>query len=892
MLFETLSLGTFEPTRADAPYLNTPRSLEACRLNGVNPVELVEVPLDEFRKDFPNDLDAAQRRYERVDGARRRILNNVLADWKQLCDIGWKPKKDRPKSAKETIIPVEPEAHCELLEIQAEMFRKIERDQMGNLRRLLHKEIKHAVDEQRHQEILNKHEEIKAKSDDNKKERQQHKEELHRKHIEYMKKKEEERQAEIKKFQLMESEMARQKKIDDEIKAKRQKRQRENLETQRVMEAEETRAQKERILKDIALKTEQRKQMLAFRDQEAKLRQDQVQANREKHKSDRGNEVEQRLKKAKDDMENDVESRRVEILRRMEEDERKRKELKERKERQRQEELRHSNDAMLEKLNYAKKCAYGGAEERALKIKAEMDFKDMLAKQELNKVKDSQEKRRAIKLIRQEAYELANLRRQKMDEHRRAKLDEALKNKEDRCNAIKQGYTTLKTMRRTMKDIIIKATTSLKDEIHGLAHRGELSPDRVIHKAVEVTDHVLFPHLQRKFGTVDKFDDSALAAFMGQNTSESAGSADALGRASTAPQNTIAGSLDEGLRPTTGADKSKSQGMLASRSTKGTLKLKVLTKDTLVESLVEGKVKIVEAAMEEDRVKALPKSEQKKGRTGSPSGAAKRSSAANNILNQSSSSASSSSSLVGGSSSSIDAGAMSSLSPSGSKMPSISSGKNRLKPVDRSPQYDDDDEQIFPVYDYSINDGSTVGGSQKGSKAGTGSKHKQEDKPGFRPLQDGEFRREFSSDHPLAGGKGQYKRELAAGKKLAGVHPGKKEMTIERLTIDAQVKIVDPQRQLEILRREQNDALMRVLEDERFAEDSREKALLQLVGDDEETTRERAQLELIFSDERKRASERIVRLTKEHETRIKEAVLTLANMNNDKKKGSRKPLAS
>ena len=60
---EQLSLATFEDNRAYAPYLTTPRSLEACGMSGVNPVELVEVPIAEFQKDFPNDPDAAQRRY-------------------------------------------------------------------------------------------------------------------------------------------------------------------------------------------------------------------------------------------------------------------------------------------------------------------------------------------------------------------------------------------------------------------------------------------------------------------------------------------------------------------------------------------------------------------------------------------------------------------------------------------------------------------------------------------------------------------------------------------------------------------------------------------------------------------------------------------------------------
>ena len=65
---EELSLATFEPQHAQAPYLNSPRSIEACRIHGVNPIELVALPYEEFRKDFPNDDDAARRRFDRIDG--------------------------------------------------------------------------------------------------------------------------------------------------------------------------------------------------------------------------------------------------------------------------------------------------------------------------------------------------------------------------------------------------------------------------------------------------------------------------------------------------------------------------------------------------------------------------------------------------------------------------------------------------------------------------------------------------------------------------------------------------------------------------------------------------------------------------------------------------------
>lgn len=135
MEVERLSLENFEPSRAHAPYLNTPRSVEACRRHGVTPIELVEVSIDEFRKTFPNDPDIANRRYgkcieimgivswrlnvERINGARLRILRNVLVEWQHLKEIGWTPEiKVARVPQGEQIIPVPPEAHCELLEIQ------------------------------------------------------------------------------------------------------------------------------------------------------------------------------------------------------------------------------------------------------------------------------------------------------------------------------------------------------------------------------------------------------------------------------------------------------------------------------------------------------------------------------------------------------------------------------------------------------------------------------------------------------------------------------------------------------------------------------------------------------------------------------------------------------
>ena len=168
---EPMSLATFEPNRAFAPYLNTPRSLEACRLHGVNPIELVEIPISEFHKDFPNDPDAALRRFDRIDGARRRVLAEVTAEWKRLVATNWKPQIVRPKSAKEAILEVPPEAHCTLLELQAQRFRKIEQENWNAYNRLLRMEVKKADAEVKGKKILGKHDEIAAHNDELRKKR-------------------------------------------------------------------------------------------------------------------------------------------------------------------------------------------------------------------------------------------------------------------------------------------------------------------------------------------------------------------------------------------------------------------------------------------------------------------------------------------------------------------------------------------------------------------------------------------------------------------------------------------------------------------------------------------------------------------------------------------------
>ena len=114
-----------------------------------------------------------------------------------------------------------------------------------------------------------------------------------------------------------------------------------------------------------------------------------------------------------------------------------------------------------------------------------------------------------------------------------------------------------------------------------------------------------------------------------------------------------------------------------------------------------------------------------------------------------------------------------------------------------------------------------------------------------RPLTpEGKFRAEHSADHPFAGGKGQYARESAAGRQrlVPGKHrnrapPSAPERLAEVMSRQEQKKH-DLQRQLEGLRKHQNQALLEVLEDERQAEEERT-GLARGVSDTKERNRYR-----------------------------------------------------
>ncbi len=68
----------------------------------------------------------------------------------------------------------------------------------------------------------------------------------------------------------------------------------------------------------------------------------------------------------------------------------------------------------------------------------------------------------AIRVTRQEAHEIALQRAQKAEEYRKERILQQLEFKEERSNAIKQGFQMLSQMRTNMKDIMVKTNLELK----------------------------------------------------------------------------------------------------------------------------------------------------------------------------------------------------------------------------------------------------------------------------------------------------------------------------------------------------------------------------------------------------------------------------------------------
>jgi hypothetical protein len=896
---EPLSLGTFEPGHALEPYLNTPRSLEACRRHGVAPVELVEIPFDEFRKAFPNDADAAQRRYERIDGARRRVLVNVLKEWDQICLEGWTPEIPMIDSTKETIIKVDPAAHSSMLERQAERFRKIERDQWAQMQRMVKLQMSHAVRELANNEIIKQQEAIGAALDDSKKEMARKRDELFQAQIAKKKKEDEDRAIEVRRLQQIEAEEARAVKERKEKKAFEEKRMREHREMERRRREEYTREVKESIKNDFNQRTDAKVADNARRDRERKMRIDDHKAMLAYEKAKKSKVVQDRMSIAQKHL-NDLRTTLADEKRKKieeEEDEWNKKKKKDEEDRLKRGQA--NNGALKEKLDRIRKQNEDVIQNKIERTKAQMELKEALFAQEQAKMRNEMERRKNIKMIRQEAFELAARRRKKADDHKRATLLAEVKRKDDRYQAMKEGGETLNQMRHVMAEIMDKTKHTLKDGVHDLSHKGILSPSKVVDKVLEVSANVMFPHLSQKFvvTTVPKMDDEELDQLAGTSSS----------RAMTAPvgkKNSSLGLTDGDF----GVSKKKPASSRRSKREKSThLPLEVLAPHKVAKDVVVTHKQVVEGTIDPTRTASPPKER----------GVDRHQSIASTMRQQMQATVQSMGGVtpyrppaprsVGGDANSIGEGSSRDGEPE-VFTPSVNMGTTEVRlqrPIastvdgkysvtgkdvaglfaDDKSYGSGDSPMVFDRDSNLNNTGMRSMGPSVDAVYAEATKKEIKKGPDGREWKatPGEFRREYSKDHPLAGGKGKYSKEKRSGKRPVGagaalnaVKEGKLK-TLEKLTVTIDSsdmrtpnQPVDLRRALENLRKDQNEILLRVLDEERKFEEDRVKA-----GKMAKDISERNRLELVFAEERRRASERIINLTKEHEAKLKLAVVNM-----------------
>lgn len=880
-LQEPLSLGTFEAGKAYEPYLNTPRSLEACRMSGINPIELVEIPVGEFQRDHPNDPDMAQRRFERVDGARRRILAKVKSDWRQLCASGWIPLEDRTKKTKETIIPVSSAAHCQLLEYQAEQFRKIEKDNWDALTRKLKIDIKLADVEQRNKNIVQKHQEIETNNANLEKERQLARETLYKEQLDRLRKKEEDEKEDIRRLQALDLKMALEKKEQEERNKVKERERMERKEFDRVQRAQYTKHLVSSIVAGMESEQETKKKLFDIREQSTTNRLNSFQKEREDEIARRKRDREERIAKAREEAKKIEDEDREILMEQIRKNEAHRREIALNKDKERLAMAVSNENLVKEKLTKIKEITEEAVNQKAAKTLQELSLKEELARQELAKVRDAQEKRRRIKAIRQESFKIASIRAQKQDEYRLMKQHTDLKYKEERSAAIKKGFFALDHMRNSMKDIMEKTNNELREEIQRLKHIDDFAPDSVVESAIQVGKSVLFPLLQKTFGIVeDAKSTSNITLQKGADLFPSAFTltlTDDLAPPGTAPTGGTSGGAIHRSGTAATPCQSKSKG----RKGFDPLQIQSITQERLASTLKETKQVVL------------------RGGEGSPYKRASTSTPvpdfSNNFFDDDDEQSLDGDQVAKNRSDDANAAAAilklddvdpysplghkaatsrnknnSSLTPSNPKPKRPISGiKNRASTSSSA-----DDVQI-PMYKFDplrddrgeLTEAMDRGGglaspgdpNELSNSGGFGPNGKKKLAVIFRPPSRprirtdvnpkasylnpplGKFRREFSLDHPLAkGGTGKYSKELKNGVTPAGLDiPNATEKMahtsvsntiatankIEKLTYSAQTRVVDPRSRLEQLKKEQDEELKKIIKEEREAEQVRDDVL-------------------------------------------------------------------
>lgn len=133
-----------------------------------------------------------------------------------------------------------------------------------------------------------------------------------------------------------------------------------------------------------------------------------------------------------------------------------------------------------------------------------------------------------------------------------------------------------------------------------------------------------------------------------------------------------------------------------------------------------------------------------------------------------------------------------------------------------------------------------------------------------------EFRREFSKDHPLAGGKGKYPHERAQGQVPLGFHDlnHAAKSSPQRVSVVKKELVVEPVRQFLKYKDDVEKLFLIALEEEELAEQERMYALSLHYAD----SQERDSIMKVIQEDRARASSRLRDIAEHNEKTLKTAL--------------------
>lgn len=261
----------------------------------------MEIPYREFQRAFPDDPEGAMRRFEKIDGARRLLLDAVVKEWEELRDSDF--RADVPEhSAGETIITVDPEAYSTVLEIQAAQFRKIEQQQWKSLQKIIFNEMRAAARDVENKRIIRKQESIGEYNRKLLRDRDLAREEIRRQLEADRKRKEEEREEEVRAAQRMYMEQVQRDKAMEEENKRKERANQMRLAQERLRREEQFKQAKDNIFQKMRANAEERHKQLNDKEQELA---DRMKAEREKREADakeRKEKVQARLSKAKEEL--------------------------------------------------------------------------------------------------------------------------------------------------------------------------------------------------------------------------------------------------------------------------------------------------------------------------------------------------------------------------------------------------------------------------------------------------------------------------------------------------------------------------------------------------------------------------------------------------------------